>query len=105
MKAQIFGKFFFGDNFFFSSCSHLFTFYLLKKEKINFDDESTYMISSSAKGSLIVALYLLFTYKKNFFKSFYISGLPGFVGGLILVCYMTRYYLEPISSGMYFYKY
>ena len=34
--------------------------------------------------SLTVALYLLFTYKKNFFKSFYNSGLPGFIGGLIL---------------------
>ena len=34
--------------------------------------------------SITVALYLLFTYKKNFFKSFYNSGLPGFIGGLIL---------------------
>ena len=34
--------------------------------------------------STTVALYLLFTYKKNFFKSFYNSGIPGFTGGLIL---------------------
>ena len=34
--------------------------------------------------SIIVALYLLITYKKNFFKSFYNSGLPGFIGGVIL---------------------
>ena len=34
--------------------------------------------------SIIVALYLLFSYKKNFFKSFYNSGLPGFIGGLFL---------------------
>ena len=34
--------------------------------------------------SITVALYLLFTYKKNFFKSFYTSGIPGFIGGLIL---------------------
>ena len=34
--------------------------------------------------STTVALYLLFTYKKNFFKSFYNSGIPGFIGGLIL---------------------
>ena len=34
--------------------------------------------------SITVALYLLFTYKKNFFKSFYNSGIPGFTGGLIL---------------------
>ena len=32
--------------------------------------------------SIIVVLYLLFSYKKNFFKSFYNSGLPGFIGGL-----------------------
>ena len=34
--------------------------------------------------SIIVALYLLITYKKNFFKSFYNSGIPGLIGGLIL---------------------
>ena len=34
--------------------------------------------------SIIVALYLLFVYRKNFFKSFYISGLPGFIAGLFL---------------------
>ena len=34
--------------------------------------------------AIIVVLYLLITYKKNFFKSFYISGLPGFIGGLFL---------------------
>ncbi len=34
--------------------------------------------------SIIVVLYLLITYKKNFFKSFYNSGIPGFIGGLIL---------------------
>jgi len=34
--------------------------------------------------SIIVALYLFITYKKNFFKSFYNSGLPGFIGGVIL---------------------
>ena len=34
--------------------------------------------------SIIVALYLLLVYRKNFFKSFYISGLPGFIAGLFL---------------------
>jgi len=34
--------------------------------------------------SMIVVLYLFFTYKKNFFKSFYASGMPGFIGGIIL---------------------
>ena len=34
--------------------------------------------------AIIVVLYLLFSYRKNFFKSFYKSGLPGFVAGLFL---------------------
>ena len=34
--------------------------------------------------SIIVALYLLITYKKNFFKSFYNFGLSGFIGGIFL---------------------
>ena len=33
---------------------------------------------------LIISIYLVITYKKNFFKSFYDSGIPGFFGGLIL---------------------
>ena len=34
--------------------------------------------------AIIVVLYLLFSYKKNFFRSFYNSGLPGFIAGLFL---------------------
>jgi len=34
--------------------------------------------------AIIVALYLVITYKKNFFRSFYKSGLSGFIGGLFL---------------------
>ena len=34
--------------------------------------------------SIVVAIYLLFNYKKQFFKSFINSGLPGLIGGLIL---------------------
>ena len=33
---------------------------------------------------LVISIYLLITYKKSIFKSFYDSGLPGFFGGLIL---------------------
>ena len=33
---------------------------------------------------LIISIYLIVTYKKNIFKSFYDSGIPGFFGGLIL---------------------
>ena len=34
--------------------------------------------------SIIVVLYLLIAYKKNFFKTFYESGLPGFAAGFFL---------------------
>jgi len=34
--------------------------------------------------AIMVALYLIITYKKNFFKSFYTSGLSGFIGGIFL---------------------
>jgi len=34
--------------------------------------------------AIIVAFYLLISHKKNFFKSFYNSGLSGFIGGLFL---------------------
>ena len=34
--------------------------------------------------AIIVVLYLFFSYRKNFFKSFYKSGLPGFIAGLFL---------------------
>jgi drug/metabolite transporter, DME family len=34
--------------------------------------------------AIIVILYLLFSYRKNFFKSFYNSGFPGFIAGLFL---------------------
>ena len=33
---------------------------------------------------LIISIYLTITYRKNVLKSFYISGIPGFFGGLIL---------------------
>ena len=34
--------------------------------------------------SIIVALYLLITFKKNFFRSFHASGLPGLIAGIFL---------------------
>ena len=34
--------------------------------------------------AVIVALYLLISYKKKFFKSFYNSGLSGFIAGFVL---------------------
>ena len=52
--------------------------------------------------SIIVALYLLFTYKKNFFTSFYKSGLPGFIGGIFLaigfVAYVFAMYTTTVAN-------
>jgi len=41
--------------------------------------------------AIIVALYLVITYKKNFFKSFYNSGLSGFIAGFVLSIGFTAY--------------
>jgi len=41
--------------------------------------------------AIIVALYLLVSYKKNIFKSFYNSGLSGFIGGFILSIGFSAY--------------
>jgi drug/metabolite transporter (DMT)-like permease len=41
--------------------------------------------------SIIIIFYLIFTYKKNFFKSFYTSGIPGFLGGLVLAIGFAAY--------------
>jgi len=52
--------------------------------------------------SIIVALYLLFNYKKNFFKSFYVSGIPGFIAGLSLaigfVAYVFAMYTTTVAN-------
>ncbi len=41
--------------------------------------------------SIIVVIYLIYTYKKNFFSSFYKSGIPGFVAGSFLGCGFAAY--------------
>jgi len=41
--------------------------------------------------AIIVSLYLFIVYKKNFFKSFYVSGMPGFVAGFILSLGFSAY--------------
>ena len=33
---------------------------------------------------IVISIYLIITYKKKLFTSFYTSGIPGFLGGLIL---------------------
>ena len=51
---------------------------------------------------IIVALYLIISYKKNFFKSFYNSGLSGFIGGLFLgigfVAYVFSMYTTTVAN-------
>ena len=52
--------------------------------------------------SIIVALYLLITYKKNFFKTFYYSGLPGFAAGIFLsigfAAYVLAMYVTTVAN-------
>ena len=52
--------------------------------------------------AIIVALYLVITYKKNFFKSFYNSGLSGFIGGIFLgigfVAYVFSMYTTTVAN-------
>ncbi len=52
--------------------------------------------------SIIVLLYLFFTYKKNFFNSFYKSGFPGFIGGIFLavgfVAYVFAMYTTTVAN-------
>ena len=41
--------------------------------------------------SITVVIYLIFAYRKNFFKIFYKSGIPGFVAGLFLSIGFSAY--------------
>ena len=41
--------------------------------------------------SILVGFFLLTTYKKNIFNSFYKSGMPGFIGGIILSLGFSAY--------------
>ena len=41
--------------------------------------------------SIVVLFFLLLNYKKNFFNSIYIIGLPGFFGGIVLSCGYAGY--------------
>ena len=41
--------------------------------------------------SITVIIYLIFAYKKNFFKVFYKSGIPGFIAGLFLSIGFSAY--------------
>jgi len=59
----------------------------------SFEDSNLWQILfwRQAFFAIIVALYLIFIYKKNFFKSFYNSGLSGFIAGFVLSVGFTAY--------------
>ncbi len=54
---------------------------------------------------IIVALYLLINYKKNFFKSFYNSGIPGLVAGAFLglgfASYVFAMYYTTVANTLF----
>ena len=54
---------------------------------------------------LIVAFYLFITYKKNFFKTFYRSGIPGLVAGLFLgfgfASYVFAMYYTTVANTLF----
>ena len=55
--------------------------------------------------SIIVALYLLIAFKKNFFKSFYNSGLPGLIAGIFLgigfSAYVFAMYYTTVANTLF----
>ena len=58
--------------------------------------------------SIVVALYLLISYKKNFFKSFYTSGLPGFFAGVSLgigfAAYVFAMYHTTVANALFIFS-
>jgi len=55
--------------------------------------------------AIMVVLYLFFSYRKNFFKSFYKSGLPGFIAGLFLsvgfAAYVFSMYHTTVANTLF----
>ena len=55
--------------------------------------------------AIIVALYLVITYKKNFFKSFHASGLPGLIAGIFLgigfSAYVFAMYYTTVANTLF----
>ena len=54
---------------------------------------------------IVVALYLIITYKKNFFKTFYKSGIPGLIAGLFLgfgfASYVFAMYYTTVANTLF----
>jgi drug/metabolite transporter (DMT)-like permease len=55
--------------------------------------------------AITVVIYLIFTYKKNFFKVFYKSGIPGFIAGLFLsfgfASYVFAMYYTTVANTLF----
>ena len=55
--------------------------------------------------SIVVALYLIITFKKNFFKSFHASGLPGLIAGIFLgigfSAYVFAMYYTTVANTLF----
>jgi drug/metabolite transporter, DME family len=55
--------------------------------------------------TLTVVVYLLFTYKKNFFKIFYKSGIPGLIAGIFLgvgfSAYVFAMYYTTVANTLF----
>ena len=55
--------------------------------------------------SIVVALYLLISYKKKFFKSFHVSGLPGLIAGVSLgvgfAAYVFAMYHTTVANTLF----
>ena len=55
--------------------------------------------------TIAVCLYLIFVYKKNFFNSFYKSGVPGFFAGLVLglgfCAYVFAMYYTTVANTLF----
>jgi len=50
--------------------------------------------------SLTVLTFLIITYKKKLFNSFYLSGMPGFIGGVILSLGFCGYVIAMYSTSV-----
>ena len=49
---------------------------------------------------IVVLIFLIITYKKNFISAFYKSGIPGLIGGIILACGFSGYVFAMYNTSV-----